>query len=147
MCPRRRATAPATYGVIAASPTDSVTARHLQHSLLDRLFDHRRAELLLLLRSQESAQHPRHTAQYHSNLGDTIGLSALPTDNWTTATNRVWEVIIARRILAKIITTTDSHDNRQVTDPSPPADTSSEVLQCPCCHVLCRASRIHHLED
>ena len=140
---RLRATAPGTFGVIAASPTDSVTARHLQHSLSDRLFDHRRAELLLLLRHQESAQHPRHTAQYYSNLGDTIGLSALPTDNWTTASNKVWEVIIARRILAKIITTTDSHDNRSMTDSPPLADASSDTLQCPCCH---KTSATHSID-
>ena len=69
------------------------------------------------------------TAQHKSNLGDDATFIALPTDDWTKCSNPVWRIICARRILAKIITTTHGHDSTTQTTPR-----QEEDITCPTTH-------------
>ena len=81
------------------------------------------------LMETEDSSHRRMTAQHKSNLGDDATFIALPTDDWTKCSNPVWRIICARRILAKIITTTHGHDSTSQVTPR-----QEEDITCPTTH-------------
>ena len=105
------------------------TARHIQHSIVEHVYEAKHLVLLQHLAAIEDQQHRRHTAQHLSNRADVYSFQCLPSDGWTRCSNPVFKIICARRILAKLITQTSGLDNcTQMTSPT------DDELICPITH-------------
>ena len=111
---RLQTVAPTVSEYLHQPPT---TVRHLQHDISTSIWEALSLKVTSLCHRLDYPSHPRHSATYHSNCGDSHTFSALPTDSDTTFANVDFEVITARRLLVQ---TTQN---------------LSEKQQCPLCFV------------
>ena len=99
---------------------ESDSVRHLQHKLSEHLDEARRLDLLgdiIRIDRDRDPDHPRHQAMFFSH-HEPHALAAIPSDAITTYSNRVFAVIVARRLLL----------------PTQQPLGDSESLQCQYCH-------------